>query len=220
MAGSIAHGINTLLRTMNFDSGGGWPSIISTIATGAKIRILLRPILIIVLAIAPPLGSAAQHLARGPDELRMEDANGKTIVAFTAEQLQSAFEQQTYDTRTPWTGEHETIVFRGPLLETVLERAGLADALSIKIIAYDDFIAEIPRDDILSYRPILAVQRKCSDTDKATARCAPDQDFRPIDLFEKGPIFVVWPFDQLPPSYIPARNAIWVFFPIIVRATR
>jgi hypothetical protein len=229
MAGLIAHGINTLFGTMNFDGGVGGPfcdrirhATVSIVATGcgARRRIWLRPILVIVLAIAPPLGSAAQHLTHGPDELRMEDASGKTIIAFTAEQLRSTFEQQTYDTRTPWTGEHETIVFRGPLLETVLERAGLADAPSFKIVAYDDFIAEVPRADILSYKPILAVQRKCSDIDRATARCAPGQDFRPIDLLEKGPIFVVWPFDQLPSSYIPARNAIWVFFPIIVRAIR
>lgn len=228
MARLIAHGIDSLLGTMEFSSAvGPFCDRIrrATISTGApvrnaKSRILLLQILIIVLAVTRPISSAAQHLTGGPDELKLEDTSGRTIAVLTVEQLQSAFEQQTYDTRTPWTDEHETIVFRGPLLETVLERAGLAAAPSIKIVAYDDFISEIPRDEILSYKPILAVQRKCSPADRVALRCAPGQDFRPIDLLEKGPIFIVWPFDQLPLSYVPARNAIWVFFPTVVRATR
>lgn len=181
---------------------------------------MLVSVLAIILIFVLPLNCAAQRLSGDPNELRVEDASGRIVALFTVEQLRSVFEQQTYDTRTPWTGEHETIVFRGPLLETVLEQAGLADADVIKVVAYDDFISEIHMDEILTYRPILAVQRKCSETDKATSRCLLDQDFRPIKLVEKGPIFIVWPLDELPTSYVPARNSIWVFFPTILRATQ
>ncbi|MHA6645210.1 putative pterin-binding protein [Mesorhizobium sp. A623] len=177
-------------------------------------------VLAIILIFALPLNCAAQRLSSDPNELRVEDASGRMVALFTVEQLKSVFEQQTYDTRTPWTGEHETIAFRGPLLETVLEQAGVADADVIKVVAYDDFISEIHRDEILSYKPILAVQRKCGDADRATSRCLPGQAFRPIDLLEKGPIFIVWPFDKLPTSYVPARNSIWVFFPTILRANQ
>lgn len=181
---------------------------------------MLVSVLAIILIFALPLSCAAQRLSDDPTELRVEDASGRTLALFTVEQLRSAFEQQTYDTRTPWTGEHETIVYRGPLLETVLEQAGVADADVIKVVAYDDFISKIHKDEILSYKPILAVQRKCGDADKATSRCLPGQAFRPIELIEKGPIFIVWPFDQLPASYVPTRNSIWVFFPTILRATQ
>ncbi|TIT57769.1 MAG: hypothetical protein E5W60_23495, partial [Mesorhizobium sp.] len=92
-----------------------------------------------ILAVALPLASAAEDMPGDPNKLRIEDASGKTIAVFTVQQLQSDFEQQTYDTRTPWTHEHETIVYRGPLLESVLKRTGLADAADLKIIAYDDF---------------------------------------------------------------------------------
>lgn len=181
---------------------------------------MLLSVLAIIFVFALPLKCVAQRLSRNPNELRVEDASGRMVALFTVEQLRSDFEQQTYDTRTPWTGEHETVVFRGPLLETILEQAGVADADVVKVVAYDDFISEIHRDEILSYKPILAVQRKCSDTDKATSRCLLDQDFRPIKLVEKGPIFIVWPLDELPTSYVPARNSIWVFFPTILRATQ
>jgi hypothetical protein len=39
-------------------------------------------------------------------------------------------------------------------------------------------------------------------------------------MVEKGPIFIVWPYDKLPDTYVPARNAIWVFFPVILRAEK
>ncbi|RWJ01255.1 MAG: hypothetical protein EOR73_14240 [Mesorhizobium sp.] len=179
---------------------------------------MLRSVLAFVLAIALPLASAAEDMPGDPNRLRIEDASGKTIAVFTVQQLQSDFEQQTYDTRTPWTHEHETIVYRGPLLESVLKRTGLANAADLKIIAYDDFVSEIHMDEIRSYKPILAIERKCSDKDGST--CSPGKDFRPISMTEKGPIFIVWPFDQLPASYVPARNSIWVFFPVILRSAQ
>lgn len=180
---------------------------------------MLRSVFAVIL-VAVLLGGSAQAAPRDPNELRVQDSSGKTIVVFTVKQLRSDFEQQTYDTRTPWTDEGETAVFRGPLLASVLQRAGLDDVASLKVIAYDDFVSEIHMDEIRSYKPILAVERQCSDKDGSRSICSPGKDFRPISVVEKGPIFIVWPFDQLPASYVPARNSIWVFFPVILRASQ
>lgn len=179
---------------------------------------MLRSVFAFFVAVALPLASMAQEAPHDPNELQVQDTSGKTIAVFSVKQLRSDFEQQTYDTRTPWTDEGETVVFRGPLLASVLRRAGLADVAGLKVIAYDDFVSEIHSDEIHSYKPILAIERKCSEKDKIGSICASGQAFRPISIVEKGPIFIVWPFDQLPASYAPARNSIWVFFPIILRA--
>ncbi len=167
------------------------------------------------------VGAAAADAAfDDPGKITVQDAAGKEVQAFSIEQLKAEFPQQTYDTRTPWTQENEKIVYRGPLLKDVLTKTGLAGSSTIKVIAYDDFVSEIRMDEIQSYEPILAVERRCTQDDHAQNRCKADQEFRPISMIEKGPIFIVWPFDRLPDTYVPARNAIWVFFPVVLRAEK
>ncbi|TIR85112.1 MAG: hypothetical protein E5X04_01415, partial [Mesorhizobium sp.] len=125
-----------------------------------------------------------------PDTLTLEDASGKAIQILTVEQLKTEFPQQTYDTRTPWTKENEKIVYRGPLLKDIWAKTGLANAPKVKVIAYDDFVSELRMDEIQSYAPILAVERQCTKDDRTQGRCKDDQQFRPISMIEKGPIFV------------------------------
>lgn len=181
---------------------------------------MLRSTLAVIFALALPLTSAAEEIPLDPNELSVQDASGKNIAVFSVKQLQAEFPQQTYDTRTPWTSDSEKIEYRGPLLTNVLAKAGITAAQEVKVVAYDNFVSDIRMDEIRSYNPILAVERRCNENDKASSLCPPGQDFRPISMVEKGPIFIVWPFDQLPASYVPARNSIWVFFPVILRAAR
>jgi hypothetical protein len=117
--------------------------------------------------------------------------------------------------RTPWTSANEKIEYRGPLLANVLAKAGMTAAQEVKVVAFDNFVSDIRMEEIRSYNPSLAVERRCNES-----LSPPDQDFSSISMVEKGPIFIVWPFDQLPASYVPARNSIGVFFPVILRATQ
>ncbi|MGO4642425.1 hypothetical protein AB4Z43_28710 [Mesorhizobium sp. 2RAF45] len=181
---------------------------------------MLRNALAVMFALALPLASAAEEIPLDPNEVSVEDASGKTVAVFSVNQLQAEFPQQTYDTRTPWTSDNEKIEYRGPLLANVLAKAGVTVAQEVKVVAFDNFVSDIRIDEIRSYNPILAVERRCNENDKARSLCPSGQEFRPISMVEKGPIFIVWPFDQLPASYVPARNSIWVFFPVILRATQ
>jgi hypothetical protein len=181
---------------------------------------MLHNALAVIIALAFPLASAAEEMPLDPNQVSVQDPSGRTVAVFSVKQLQAEFPQQTYDTRTPWTSDNEKIEYRGPLLANVLAKAGITVAQQVKVVAFDNFVSDIRMDEIRSYNPILAVERRCTDTDKAGSLCPAGQDFRPISMVEKGPIFIVWPLDQLPASYVPARNSIWVFFPVILRATQ
>jgi hypothetical protein len=152
-----------------------------------------------------------------PNIMTIKDVQGEAVETFSTEQLKTVFSQQTYNTRTPWTAEGETVTYRGPLLADVLSKTGQANGASVRVTAYDDFYSDITMDEIGSYHPIIAVERNCTEEDRQRAVCAPEQEFRPISMVEKGPMFMVWPYDSLPDYYHPSRNAIWVFFPISVQ---
>lgn len=171
-----------------------------------------------VFVIAAWSASAASY--DNPNMVSVENASGQALKTFSTEQLKAEFPQQTYDTRTPWTKDNETIVYRGPKLKDVLAKGGISENPGIKIVAYDNFVSEVRGDEIEQFEPILAVERKCTDDDRAKSLCKGGQEFRPINMLEKGPIFVVWPYDRLPSDYVPARNSIWVFFPVALRSVQ
>lgn len=83
---------------------------------------------------------------------------------------------------TPWT--RGMTRFDGPLLEAVLEAAGAhGDRLIVRSL--DDTAAELPMADATEFRTILAA--KLND------------DFMPAR--DKGPLFLVYPFDTNPELY-------------------
>lgn len=171
----------------------------------------------LAVVLAATLASSPVHAAYNPDWLTIENSPGAPPHVFTIEQLKTEFPQTSYDTHTPWMKDGEKALFRGPLLSDVLAKAGIADSPAIKIIAYDDFVSEIRMDEIRDYDPILAVERECTDGDRQQGLCKVGQKLRPIGLVEKGPIFLVWPFERLPRRYASIRNSIWVFFPVLIR---
>jgi hypothetical protein len=78
---------------------------------------------------------------------------------------------------TPWTkGE---VQFSGPLLRAVLEAAG-ARGVALKIKALNDYEAEIPMEDATSIDTMLATR----------------MDGKPMSVRDKGPIFLIYPFDS------------------------
>jgi len=172
----------------------------------------------IFIVIALILGLLSQcWAAYDPEKLIIKDASGSLLKIFSIDELKESFSQRVYETRTPWTKTKQKILCRGPLLKDVLASAGIADNISIKVTAYDDFICRIHKDEIQKFAPILAVETACTDEDYSHDICHKGQKFRPIGIIEKGPIFIVWPHNDFARDYFPVRNAIWVFFPVMIQ---
>lgn len=78
---------------------------------------------------------------------------------------------------TPWTtGKVE---FSGPLLRAVLEAAG-AHPKRLKVVALNDYAAEVPAQDASGIDTMLATR----------------MDGQTMSVREKGPLFLVYPFDK------------------------
>ena len=136
------------------------------------------------------------------------------------ERLRTNFENVEIETRTPWTKDGREVTYRGPKIADVLREHELDLGRSVQFIAYDNFTSEITIEEIQTYGPIFAIDRACLDADRKSGRCAPDQTFTPLAPEEQGPIFLAWPYEELPASYVPARNSIWVWFVVAVRPSQ
>jgi hypothetical protein len=154
-----------------------------------------------------------------PSVLTIEHANRAPASQHRVQQLRTDYENVEITTRTPWTKEGEVVVFRGPRILDVLRRHELDARHSVQFIAYDNFTSEITLDEIRTYGPIFAIDRGCTNADRRSGRCIQGQEFTPLSPDEQGPIFLVWPYDDLPKAYVPARNSIWVWFVVAVRPT-
>lgn len=85
--------------------------------------------------------------------------------------------QHSFTTQTPWhTGPTR---FTGPLLRDVLAAAG-ANGNKLVAVALNDYKTDIPFSDAGRYDVILA--RLLND--------------KPMPVREKGPLFIVYPFDS------------------------
>lgn len=175
----------------------------------------------VAIAILHPAVAMRQSIAayNDPMVLVVETDTEAPVTLYPVQQLRSEFTNHELETRTPWSGETRTMVFRGPRVADILERHGLLNARSVQFVAYDNFIAEVLLDEIVAYDPILAIERQCNDDDRADGRCAADHEFTLLSTDDQGPIFLVWPYERLPSAYIPARNSIWVWFVVAIRPT-
>lgn len=96
--------------------------------------------------------------------------------------------QRVAKVRTPWTdGEVE---FSGPLGSALLDAVG-AEGATLRITALNDYAADVPAADFRAY-PVMLATRVSG---------------RPIPVREKGPIFVIYPFDVMPSLYTEATFA-------------
>ncbi len=102
--------------------------------------------------------------------------NTADAAVFDADLL-DALPQKSFVTTTPWF--KEPTKFTGPLLRDVLQ-ALKANGTSIKATALNDYKVSIPMQDALKYDVILARQ----------------VDGKIISVREKGPLFVIYPFDS------------------------
>lgn len=88
-----------------------------------------------------------------------------------------AMPQETYETSTIWTKGEKT--FTGPTLAAVLDAVNAGDG-PVTLFAINDYSVEIPRDTITDDAPIVALS----------------VDENPLSVRDKGPLWVVFPYDS------------------------
>ena len=108
----------------------------------------------------------------------------------------------TLEEVTPWYEGRRR--FDGVPLTRVLAEAGAPKASSVHLHALNDYSVDLPMTEVERYQPILALKR---DGTYMTVR-------------EKGPLFLVFPFDEHPEIRTPwyFSRAIWQVDAIIVAA--
>ena len=112
----------------------------------------------------------------------------------------AALPQVSFTTRTPWYANPRK--FTGPLLRDVLAAAGAAGSM-LRAIALNDYWVDIPVADTVHY-------------DVTVARLLDDQ---PLTVRDKGPLFVIYPFDSRPELHDPVHygRSAWQLRTIEVR---
>lgn len=112
----------------------------------------------------------------GALELQGRVRSGKVVLAI--DDLRR-LPQQSFSTNTPWTRQART--YTGPLLRDVLALAGAdAAATRLRAVALNDYQIDIPVEDARSLPVIVAHL----------------VDHQPIPVRERGPLFVIYPFDS------------------------
>ena len=79
-------------------------------------------------------------------------------------------------TETPWT--KGVVTFEGPLGAALLDQVG-AEGSMLKIVALNDYAVEVPVEDFRKWPVILATRK----------------DGKAMPVRDKGPVFVIYPFD-------------------------
>ena len=113
---------------------------------------------------------------------------GKVVLTVQSQGRQTRFDmrtlealpQVTHTVHTPWY--LRKVAFQGPLLRDVLAAAGAGSGSRIAAVAVNDYTAEIPFSDATEHDVIIALR----------------MDGKPMPARDKGPLFVIYPYDSLP----------------------
>lgn len=97
-------------------------------------------------------------------------------------QMLKKLASRTARLETPWTAGKVT--FSGPLLRAILEAAG-AEGERLTVKALNDYSADVPMEDAEKLDTILATT----------------MDGKPMSVRDKGPLFLIYPFDKNPKLY-------------------
>ena len=108
-------------------------------------------------------------------KINATDSDG---VVFDRAKLE-ALGMTSFETKTPWY--KDTVKFEGVPLDKLMAQVG-AKGERVAAIALNDYTVEIPIEDFAKYHVILALKR----------------DGEYMSVRDKGPLFVVYPFDSDP----------------------
>lgn len=103
-------------------------------------------------------------------------------------------------TQTPWYKQAKT--FSGPRLSALLSALGARGA-TLEIKALNDYTVNVPFADAKNYQPILARR----------------MDSKVLSIRDKGPLFLVYPFDARPElkNDVYYGRSIWQISSIVIR---
>lgn len=106
----------------------------------------------------------------------ISNTNGPEGASFDRAML-DALEQRETTASTPWfDGPRD---FEGPLATALLEAVG-AEGSAIKVVALNDYAAEVPIEDVRAY-PVIFATRLNGEL---------------MSVRDKGPLFLIYPFDE------------------------
>jgi len=153
-----------------------------------------------------PLAAAAGLVLAGAPARALDPPAGKVVLSVTGKittrnapdgahfdvALLEQLPQQSYTTKTPWYPKPRK--FTGVLLRDVLKAAGAAPG-RLQAAALNDYRVEIPADDVVQGDAMLAYRL----------------DDQPMTVREKGPLVIIYPFDDKPElrSAVHYSRAIW-----------
>jgi hypothetical protein len=147
---------------------------------------------LLALAATPLLAPGPASALDGPQGPVVLSLSGKlrmpnrgAVAAFDMAMLER-LPQSSFSTRTPWYAQARK--FTGPLLRDVLTAAG-GHGTQLRAAALNGYRVDIPVDDALRY-------------DLLVARLLDD---KPMAVRDKGPLFLIYPFDQ----HASLRNALY-----------
>lgn len=109
-------------------------------------------------------------------KLRRTNRDGRAVYDMA---MLERLPQASYSARTPWFTSSRR--YTGPLLRDVLAASG-AHGSSLRALAINDYQVDIPVDD--AQRHDVMVARLLDD--------------KPMSVREKGPLLIIYPFDQTP----------------------
>lgn len=146
--------------------GTVWSSLLRAAAVSACLAIATS-----ALALESPNGKVVLTVSGGISETNAEGKKAQFDMA-----MLEKLPQHSFKTRTPW---HDQVrEYTGPRLRDVLA-AVKAEGKVLKAVALNDYQVEIPAEDAAKFDVIVA-------------RLV---DGKPMAIRDKGPLFIMYPFD-------------------------
>src|SRR5580765_7273768 len=133
----------------------------------------------------------------------LDAASGKVLLTVTgplanpndhgAASFDLALPQQSFSTKTPWYAQPRK--FTGVALRDLLAAVGAPAGAALKAVALNDYRVDIPADDVATHGAMLAHLL----------------DDKPMSVREKGPLVIIYPFDDQPElrTAVYYSRAIW-----------
>lgn len=149
---------------------------------------------------------------RNISKMSIVNEHNEVIKTMTIGDLKSTFKEVEIVTKTPWSNnKYNTYI--GVRLLDILEKYALDKYDNIEGFAANDFSARISLQDIREFNPILAYGKKCPTKDEGCE----EGSYVPLTIKDSGPIYLVWPFDDLPEGVDPRDHSKWVWYIVGVK---
>ncbi|MEH7827663.1 hypothetical protein [Gemmobacter denitrificans] len=140
----------------------------------AFLALHLLPVqLALAAALTPPAGEVILEINGAIGTTNQDGA-----AVFDLAMLEALTQRETI-TATPWYDGVQT--FSGPTIADLMTTVG-ATGGTLRVIAINDYAVEMPMADVSGYPVILATRH----------------NGEPMSVRDKGPLFVIYPFDEFP----------------------